>query len=79
MTTNSLAHSDAHLYDIPLKNLEIAHHKINQVLAHLFLLSDWVTESATCSLSLQQKGMVDGVLFSLVSLLEAVLKSLPEI
>ena len=79
MATTSLTHSDAHLYDISLKNLEIVHHKINQVLAQLFLLSDWVTESATCSLSLQQQGMVDGILCSLVFLLETALQSLPEI
>lgn len=79
MADHSLAHPDTHLYQIQLKDLEAVHHKINQALAQLSMLSDWVTESNACTLSLHQKSMVDGVLCSLIFLLETTLKFLPEL
>jgi hypothetical protein len=66
-------------YQITLQELEEVHFKINQSYAVLSILSDWVIECESCSLSLRQKSTVDFVLDVLVTLIEQVKKLLPEV
>lgn len=78
MANHSLAHPDEHSQQIDFKDLEIIHNKITQVTSQLYILSDWITESSLSGLSLENNGRVDGVLCAVLSLLEEILKSLPE-
>lgn len=78
MANHSLAHPDEHAHQINFKDLEIIHNKLIQAISQLYILSDWITESSMSDLSLENKGRVDGVLCAVLSLLEEILKSLPE-
>lgn len=66
-------------YQIALQDLEEIHFKINQSHAVLSILSDWIAECESCSLSLQQKSKVDFILYLLVTLMERVKELLPEV
>jgi hypothetical protein len=80
MAESSLPHFAAgSYYQVALKALEEIHFKINQSHAVLSILSDWVTECESCTLSLQQKSILDFVLFLLVALTEQVKELLPEV
>ena len=80
MADNILPHINADsYYQISLGNLENLHFKVDQTHAVLSLLSDWITESQSCSLSLKQQGRVDLVLFLLMALMEQAKKLLPEV
>ena len=80
MANHSLPHLNADsYYQIGLKALENLHFKVDQTHAVLSILSDWVTECPTCSLSLQQKGIVDFVVFLLITLMEQAKELLPEV
>jgi hypothetical protein len=80
MANCSLPHFNAEsYYQISLQNLEEIHIKINQGHAVLSILSDWVTECESCSLSLKQRTTVDFALYLLVTLIEQVKELLPEV
>lgn len=79
MANDILAHPDEHQYQICLKNLEVIYQKINQSIANLTMLSEWVSENHSCTFSLDNKGMVDGVLCSVIDLLKQTVSFLPEL
>lgn len=80
MADNILPHVNADsYYKISLQGLEEIHFKVSQSHAVLTILSDWVTECSSCSLSLKQKGIVDFILFLLTELMKRVRELLPEL
>lgn len=80
MADYSLQYPDSDsYYQIPLRNLENLHFKIDQTHAVLCVLSDWIIDCESCSLSLQQKSTVDSILFLLTETMEQAKRLLPEV